>query len=455
MSFNSMEFAIFLPTVFLFYWVLPHRFRWLLLLAASYLFYCWWDFGAGFLLISATLVSWLCAQGIHRAERLRARKLYLCLALAVCLGCLGIFKYAGFFASLAGLDLPLKILLPVGISFYTFQALSYVLDVYRGDTAPENHFGYYALFVSFFPQLVAGPIERSERLLPQLKQRRQFREVDFAAAGQLLLTGYFKKLVVADYLAPWVDQVYAAPDAATALEILIATVLFGFQIYCDFSGYSDIARGASKLLGIDLMENFRLPYSAASIRDFWRRWHISLTGWFTDYVYIPLGGSWKGLLCQIRNVLIVFLLSGLWHGADWTYVIWGGIHGCYLILELLCRRHAVEKQETSISGHILTFSLVNFAWLFFRADSLSDAGALLSGLLTRWQLPMNLMSLTPDGILRIALSLFCLHLIERRTIAEKSGTAVQAVFYLVTVIGIGGLLLMAASGQNAFIYFQF
>ena len=316
MSFNSMEFAIFLPTVFLFYWVLPHRFRWLLLLAASYLFYFWWDFGAGFLLMSTTLVSWLCARNIHQAGHPWARKLYLCLALAVCLGCLGIFKYAGFFAPLAGLDLTLKILLPVGISFYTFQTVSYVLDVYRGTAAPEKHFGYYALFVSFFPQLVAGPIERSERLLPQLKQRRQFREVDFAAAGQLLLTGYFKKLVVADYLAPLVDQVYAAPDVASAPEILIATVLFGFQIYCDFSGYSDIARGAAKLLGIDLMENFRLPYSAASIRDFWRRWHISLTSWFTDYVYIPLGGSRKGLLCQIRNVLIVFLLSGLWHRSD-------------------------------------------------------------------------------------------------------------------------------------------
>lgn len=452
MSFNSLEFVIFLPVVFCLHWLLPHRFRWVLLLIASYLFYFWWNFGTGFLLLSTTLISWLCAWGIHGAKKPWVRKLYLCLALTVCLGCLGIFKYAGFLASLAGLDLALQILLPVGISFYTFQTLSYVLDVYRGTVEPERHFGYYALFVSFFPQLVAGPIERPERLLPRLKQERRFRAVDFPAAGQLLLTGYFKKLVVADFLAPLVDQVYAAPEIASGPEIILATVLFGFQIYCDFSGYSDIARGAGKLLGIDLMENFRLPYAAASIRDFWRRWHISLTSWFTDYVYIPLGGSRNGLPRQIRNILIVFLLSGLWHGADWTFVIWGGIHGLYLILELLYRRTGA-KQGDPIWGRVLTFSLVSFAWLFFRADSLSDVGILLSRLATGWQLPV--MGLTPDGILRIALSLLCLHLIERRTISENAGAAVQAVFYLVTVIGIGAILLLASSGQNAFIYFQF
>lgn len=276
MNFHSLEFLIFLPVVFVLHWVLPHRFRWALLLGASSLFYFWWNFWTGFLLVGATLVSWLCGRGIARSQSPYTRRALLVLALITCLGCLAVFKYAGFFASLAGLELSLQIILPVGISFYTFQTLSYVIDVYRGQ-GEESHFGYYALFVSFFPQLVAGPIERPGRLLPQLKAERTFSMENLSAGGWLLLEGYFKKVVIADGLAPFVDQVYAAPGEALGPEIVLATVLFGLQIYCDFSGYSGIARGAAQLLGVELTENFRRPYEAASIREFWRRWHISLT----------------------------------------------------------------------------------------------------------------------------------------------------------------------------------
>ncbi|MBR1779936.1 MAG: MBOAT family protein, partial [Oscillospiraceae bacterium] len=338
MNFNSLEFLLFFPVVFILHWTLPHRFRWVLLLAASWMFYFWWNPWTGLLLVGTTLVSWLCARGIARTEQTAIRRALLVLALAVSLGCLGFFKYTGFFASLVGLELSIQIILPVGISFYTFQTLSYVIDVYRGGVEPEGHFGYYALFVSFFPQLVAGPIERPENLLPQLRAERTLRAQNLTAGGWLLLEGYFKKIVVADTLAPYVDRVFGVPEAALGPEIVLATLLFGIQIYCDFSGYSSIARGTAALLGIDLMENFRRPYGARTVRELWRKWHISLTSWFTDYVYIPLGGSRRGLPRQVVNILIVFLLSGLWHGAGWTFVLWGLIHGLYQVGGVLLER---------------------------------------------------------------------------------------------------------------------
>ena len=388
MNFNSLEFLVFFPLVFVLHWILPHRFRWTLLLAASWLFYFWWNPWTGFLLVGTTFVSWMCAKGIARTETAAVKRAWLALALAASLGCLGVFKYAGFFASVAGLELALRIILPVGISFYTFQTLSYVIDVYRGAVKTEEHFGYYALFVSFFPQLVAGPIERPENLLPQLRAERRFSTEYFAAGGWLLLEGYFKKIVIADGLAPFVDRVYGAPGEALGPEIVLATVLFGVQIYCDFSGYSDIARGAAKLLGIDLMENFRRPYGAKTVREFWRRWHISLTSWFTDYVYIPLGGSRKGLSRQMLNIMIVFLLSGLWHGAGWTFVLWGLIHGLYQMGSVLLERReksaAKGNRARSVLCHVRTFALVSLPWIFFRAASVEDAVVLLSRSTVGW-----------------------------------------------------------------------
>ncbi len=458
MNFNSPEFLVFLPVVFALHWRLPHRFRWVLLLAASWLFYFRWNLWAGFLLVGVTLVSWLCAGRIARAPSKRARTALLIAALAVCLGCLAVFKYAGFLASLAGLKLSLRILLPVGISFYTFQTLSYVIDVYRGRMEAERHFGYYALFVAFFPQLVAGPIERPERLLPQLKEPREFSARDLSAGGWLLLEGYFKKIVIADSLAPFVDRVYASPGEALGPEVALATALFGIQIYCDFSGYSDIARGAAKLLGIDLTENFRRPYAAQTERDFWRRWHVSLTGWFTDYVYIPLGGSRRGLPRRLANILAVFLLSGLWHGAGWTFVVWGLIHGLYQAGGVLLERRKGAPSRVGavlpVLARVRTFLLVTFPWLFFRAASLGDAFVLLSRLPAGWD---GLASVLRQ-MLPMALPLLCLPLVERLPDRRRCGNwyaSALTVFCAVTAVGIAWLAQLAGGGQNAFIYFQF
>lgn len=453
MSFCSLEFLLFLPAAAVIHWLLPHRFRWIFLLGASWLFYFWWDFWTGFLLVGVTLASWLCARGISRSKSPKARRGLLILALALCLGCLAAFKYTGFFASLAGLELSLQIVLPVGVSFYTFQTLSYVIDVYRGEGA-EVHFGYYALFVSFFPQLVAGPIERPERLLPQLRTERKFSAQDLSAGGWLLLEGYFKKIVIADSLAPFVDRVYAAPGEALGPEIVLATVLFGLQIYCDFSGYSDIARGAAKLLGVELTENFRRPYGAATVREFWRRWHISLTSWFTDYVYIPLGGNRKGLSRQVLNILIVFLLSGLWHGAGWTFVVWGLIHGLYQAAGVVWERWKGAPAGSGALSRLRTFLLVSFPWLFFRAPTMADALTLLSRLPAGWGGSLPALG----RVLPLALPLVCLPLAERlgeRREQRDLYASALTLFCALTAVGTAWLVQLAGGGNNAFIYFQF
>ena len=458
MNFNSLEFLLFLPLVCVVHWCLPHRMRWLWLLLTSWLFYFWWEPRAGLLLVGTTLVTWLCSLAIGYAAGRKIRRLWLSMALVTTLGVLGIFKYAGFFASILGRNLALRILLPVGISFYTFQSLSYVLDVYRGRMQPERHFGYYALFVTFFPQLVAGPIERPENLLPQLRAERTWDARNLADGGWLLLSGYFKKVVIADGLAPYVDRVYGAPQSATGAAVILATVLFGLQILCDFSGYTDIARGSARLLGIDLMENFQKPYGAKTIREFWRRWHISLTSWFTDYVYIPLGGSRKGLVRQVFNVFVVFLLSGLWHGADWTFVVWGGIHGLYQVFGLLLERFGTGKPHNGgmvdFLRRIRTFCLVSFAWLFFRAASLEDAWTLLSRIPQGW----TALSVSPVELIKVGLLILCMYLLERLPEGRKNfsqTTAALPVFYLIMSIAVGWLALLASGGQNAFIYFQF
>ena len=461
MNFNTLEFLLFLPMMTALHWALPHHFRWAALLAASWLFYFWWEPVAGLLLVAMIVVTWLCGLGASKGNPRPVRTACLILALAACLGCLGVFKYAGFFASLTGGNLAWKLLLPAGISFYTFQALSYVLDVSRGRTAPERHFGYYALFISFFPQLVAGPIERSDRLLPQLRRARSLSREQLSAGAWLLLTGYFKKVVVADGLAPLVDAVYAAPGGAAGPEVVAATVLFGLQIYCDFSGYSDIARGTAKLLGVELMENFRIPYAARSIREFWRRWHISLTAWFTDYVYIPLGGSRKGLLRQYLNIMMVFLLSGLWHGADWTFVVWGGIHGIYQVCGVLARRRDGERLPETGGADLLrrgrTFALVSIPWLFFRAESMADAWTLLSRLGTGWDLAGDWLLTLAQQLPFLVTALACLYVLERlpTRLPARSAPEVLTVSALLLAIGLGWWVGLAGGGGNAFIYFQF
>lgn len=388
MLFNSFAFAVFLPIVFILYWVLPHKMRWILMLAASYYFYMSWNAKYVFLILFTTIISYAAAILLEKTERLRNKKWILVGTTVACLGVLFFFKYFNFVSEsvtavfrLFAIQMNpvlLNLLLPVGISFYTFQTLSYVIDVYKGDVKAEHHFGYYAAFISFFPQLVAGPIERTNNLLPQIKAEHKF-DYDQATYGlKLMAWGYFKKIVIADTLSQFVSKVYDAPQGFSGFALVLATVFFTLQIYCDFSGYSDIAIGTAKLLGINLMTNFKSPYFSQSIKEFWSRWHISLSTWFRDYVYIPLGGSRVGKIRHAVNLLITFLVSGLWHGANWTFVIWGGIHGLGQVIEnaIVPKNKLKEKSKGGawIIRVLFVFAFASFAWIFFVSNSLGDAG---------------------------------------------------------------------------------
>lgn len=366
----------------------------MLLLAASYYFYMCWRPEFIVLIMASTLVDYAAGLRIGSSTRPLTRKLWLALSLFVNLGLLFTYKYANFFSDairpiFAQFNIfysspAFDLLLPVGISFYTFQTLSYTIDVYRGQKEPEHHLGIFALYVSFFPQLVAGPIERSSQLLPQFKQTHSF-DYDRVTSGlRLILVGFFKKLVVADRLAIIVNQIYAPGFDASGGVILLGSVFFAFQIYCDFSGYSDIAIGTARILGYDLMTNFRQPYFSSSVSEFWRRWHISLSTWFRDYVYIPLGGSRCNVRCVSRNILVVFVVSGLWHGANWTFIIWGAIHGSMVLMEYLFRRRGRNVSHQifgnrgisiliHLSCRVGTLMVVCLAWVFFRAVDLNQA----------------------------------------------------------------------------------
>ncbi len=386
MLFNSFAFAVFLPIVFIIYWILPKKCQWLVILISSYYFYMSWNVKYVFLILLTTVISYVTAILLEKEKKERLRKLYLSVAFLFCLGVLFFFKYFNFIStSIAGVlqrfsinysPFMVNVLLPVGISFYTFQTLAYVIDVYRGDVSAERHFGKYAAFISFFPQLVAGPIERTSNLLPQIKRENTFEYGQASYGLKLMVWGFFKKIVVADTLAVYVDAVYNNLYDYKGMVLGIATVLFTVQIYCDFSGYSDIAVGCAKLFGIDLMFNFKSPYFSSSVKEFWSRWHISLSTWFRDYVYIPLGGNRVSKWRHGLNLLITFLVSGLWHGAAWTYVIWGGVHGLAQVIENFFtkeKKKGQDKGRLRIGRMILVFIFVSFAWIFFRAQSLSDA----------------------------------------------------------------------------------
>ncbi len=400
MLFNSIEFLIFFTIVVPLYFLLPQRYTWALLLLSSYTFYMFWKPAYIVLIILSTIVDYFAAILMDRETEKSKRKKFLLLSLATNLGLLFLFKYFNFFnitlarsINLFGLNLSplnLDVLLPVGISFYTFQTLSYTIDVYRGITPVERHFGIFALYVSFFPQLVAGPIERSQHLLPQFKEIHKFDYQRIRDGLILMLWGFVKKVVIADRLAAFVDIAYRDPSAHSGWIMIYATVFFAFQIYCDFSGYSDIAIGAAKVLGFDLMKNFERPYFSKSIREFWQRWHISLSTWFKDYVYIPLGGSRVKLTRGLINLMLTFTISGLWHGASWTFIIWGMLHGFYLTFERLTMNLKVrllsrfsinpESVVLRILGVVYTFTLVNIGWVFFRSGSLSNARAVFASL---------------------------------------------------------------------------
>lgn len=481
MNFTSIEFLLFFPVILLLYWLLPGRMRWILLLFASCLFYMSQNPWMVFLLLGNIVVSYGAALRIACEEKASARRMWLAAGVVIPLLCLGIFKYTGFFVS-GGVRLlqyfgwngeafAVNIVLPVGISFYTFQTLSYVLDVYRGRVLPERHFGYYALFVSFFPQLVAGPIERPERLLPQLRAEHRPDQEDFRQGVWQILRGFFKKLTVADVLAKVVDPVFATPKLASGPAVILATVCFALQIYCDFSGYSDIACGTARLMGIRLIQNFDHPYRAGNIRDFWRRWHISLTDWFSDYVYKPLGGSRAGIAANVRNILLVFLLSGLWHGANWNFVVWGGIHGLYQAAGILYRRFHPSGSDGGVVlrgiRQLRTFALVCFAWIFFRSDSLGDALLLIKSLFMRWDLK-GLASvgalaewhfLTAAQVFSALLSFWLLEQMpEELSFVSSAREMVRRCFMLflfVLTISFSWFALFSATGENAFLYFQF
>lgn len=396
MLFNSFEFFLFLPVVFCLYWfVLNRSLKWqnALILLASYFFYGWWSYQFLGLLCLSTLLDYFYGFGVASSDRKRAR-LFLWLSVINNVGILAIFKYYDFFAlqfqqAFASIGihvnpLLLHIALPVGISFYTFHGMSYVFDIYRRKQAPVRSIVDYAAFVSFFPLLVAGPIERANHLLPQIQQPRTFNYTQAVDGCRLILWGLFKKVVIADNLSGIVDSVFSNYETGSWLTLVVALIFFGFQIYCDFSGYSDIAIGTAKLFGFELLSNFRFPYFSRDISEYWRRWHISLTSWFKDYLYVPLGGSRNGKLKAVRNTFIVFLVSGFWHGASWNFIVWAFIHACAFLPLLLLNRNrkyisdvvAIDRKLPTLKElwqMLSTFTFVTFAWIFFRSDSISSA----------------------------------------------------------------------------------
>ncbi|CAM4415103.1 MBOAT family O-acyltransferase [Zobellia nedashkovskayae] len=403
MLFNSIDFAVFLPIVFILYWFIfckSIKAQNFLIVVASYFFYGWWDWKFLSLIAFSTLIDYSIGVGLSKENRPSKRKILLWISIIVNLGFLGFFKYYNFFLdnfisafSFFGYSIngsSLNIILPVGISFYTFQTLSYTIDVYRKQLKPTKDFIAFSAFVCFFPQLVAGPIERATHLLPQFYKKRKFKYSLAVDGMRQILWGLFKKIVIADNCAEYANQIFNNSNEFSGSSLLLGAIFFTFQIYCDFSGYSDIAIGTSRLFGFDLMKNFAFPYFSRDIAEFWRSWHISLSTWFRDYLYIPLGGSRGGTWMKIRNTFIIFLVSGFWHGANWTFIIWGGLNALYFLPLLLSGKNRQNLGVTA-EGKILpsikeifqigsTFILTVLAWVFFRAENISHALNYLKGI---------------------------------------------------------------------------
>ena len=472
MLFNSIPFAIFLPITFALYWMCRsnHRVQNILLLVASYVFYGWWDWRFLFLIAGCSFVNYLSGRFIYQSQSRFVRRLWLTLCCIVSLGTLGVFKYFDFFvSSLAELFSCIGInwtpwvwnlVLPVGISFFTFQALSYTIDITLGKIKPTNSLVEFFTFIAFFPQLVAGPIERACNLLPQFCQERRF-NFDAAAHGVCLISfGLFKKMVVADTLGQYVDNVWADPMFYSSVTCIVGAVFFAVQIYCDFSGYSDVARGVAKLFGFELMLNFDSPYLSRSFSAFWRRWHISLSSWFRDYVYIPMGGNRVALVKLLRNLWVVFLLSGLWHGASWAFVAWGAIHALYLSLGVLknrfCGRNSGDNIWTKVISILIVDVGVVFAWIFFRAGTIEGALGYLKAL-CRCKWDTSLMAWCAGlgplqfGFCIVVATLFVLSTFCPRDCGFVTTWAkfVFSILCIVTIVFIG----MPSGGE--FIYFKF
>lgn len=484
MLFNSLRFLVFFPLVFLLYWGLPHRARKYLLLAASYYFYMCWKPEFIVLILYSTAVDYLCALGMER--RAEHKKFFLAVSLTMNLGLLFFFKYFNFFgATLTALcravSIPfsapvLSIILPVGISFYTFQTLSYTIDVYRGRMKAERDFVLFALFVSYFPQLVAGPIERAADLLPQLREVHTFRYEQGVHGARLMAWGFFKKCVCAAYLGTLVDRVYGNVGAVGGGAAAFATAAFALQIYCDFGGYSDIARGSSELLGVELTVNFKSPYFFShSIGEYWKRNHISLTNWFQEYVYIPLGGSKKGFCRKIVNIWIVFFLSGLWHGAGWTFAVWGLLQALYISIEQVwarCRAAAPNKNQCGRCCGVLmilrTFVLSCISLVFFRADTMADAVTLLRAAVMGLAQPRAYLRdayclLLSNGGWAALFTMFSVAVLLGVDALDEKTDAMEAVGHLRPIVRyplyavflVGMVLLIPKHASAPFIYFQF
>lgn len=478
MLFNTIEFAIFLPIVFILYWLIdPKKVRVqnMLLLVASYYFYACWDWRFLFLLIFSTLLDYYTGIKMHEAGTPKLKKIWLWLSIGINLGFLGLFKYYNFFAtsfeqalSEIGVHVnpwTIQVILPVGISFYTFHGLSYVIDIYYDKIKPERNFIDYTLFVSFFPLLVAGPIERATHLLPQIQKVRTFNYAKAVDGLRQILWGLFKKMVIADQCAVHANKIFEHSSDYSGSTLALGAFFFTCQIYGDFSGYSDIAIGTARLFGIDLLRNFAYPYFSRDIAEFWRRWHMSLSSWFRDYLYIPLGGSQGGIWTKVRNTFIIFLVSGFWHGANWTFLIWGFLNALYIMPSILLKSNRNHLDIVAqgkflpnvreLAGMLITFILTVFAWIFFRSENLAHAMSYISGMASPSL--FTIPSIRPLVLLLLILLFFTIEWIGREQpfaiarIGVRWPSWLRWTFYYLLIIAI----LCFAGKEQQFIYFQF
>ena len=478
MLLNSLSFLLFLPIVFSLYWLINKRGLQLqnaLLLVASYFFYACWDWRFLFLLLFSTALDYFTGLKMEESQSQSQKKTWFWLSVIINLGFLGVFKYYNFFAdsfatALSGIGIQtnfwtLKVILPVGISFYTFHGLSYVIDIYKDRIKAERNIITYSLFVSFFPLLVAGPIERATHLLPQIKKKRIFDYTKAIDGVHQIIWGFFKKVVIADNCALYANSIFDHYESMNSVSLLLGAIYFSFQIYGDFSGYSDIALGTSKLFGIDLLRNFNYPYFSRDIAEFWRRWHISLSSWFRDYLYIPLGGSRVGMLMKIRNTFIIFLISGFWHGANWTFIVWGALHALFFI-PLLITQNNRNNIETVAKGKSLptfkefwailfTFCLTTLAWIFFRAKNVSEAFLYIKRMI-QFNFEGKIQYLDFERyIVEFLLMVFLFIIIEWNS-REKEHPISGKLVSLKAIVAILAILIFGVySNPTNFIYFQF
>lgn len=481
MLFNSLEFGVFLPIVFALYWFVARRstlWQNIILLVASYVFYGWWDYRFLFLLVFSTLLDYYTGLKIRESDSQKLKRMWLTISVSINLIFLGFFKYYNFFIdsfssalSASGITVDtwtLNIILPVGISFYTFHGLSYVIDVYNNKFTPVKNFVEYSVFVSFFPLLVAGPIERATHLLPQVQQPRSFR-YDHAVDGlRQILWGLFKKMVIADNCAIYANMIFDDPQQHNGSALVLGAVFFAFQIYGDFSGYSDIALGTARLFGFELLRNFAFPYFSRDIAEFWRRWHISLSSWFKDYLYIPLGGSRGGTWMKIRNTFIIFIVSGFWHGANWTFIVWGLLHAVYYLPLLLSNTNRSNIEIVAygkffpsfreLMAMLITFGLTTFAWIFFRAESIGHAIDYIAGIFSTslFETPTIPAKALTAGALVIGFLLMEWIGRDQQYAIQKFGVtwpgALRWGFYYFLIFLLG---LFMQTNEMPFIYFQF